>query len=142
MEKKGRARLSLATYFSDASPFYEDFQKLPVDGLVLDCIYGKNLLAQLNRSGSQKVLFLGVVDGRSSHLESPEEVLRILEPALSSFSGQEVYLTSSCGLEYLPHKKAFEKLQLLASLKESLYGTSKTKKNGHRSAAVSNDSRR
>ncbi len=118
---KGPAKLNLATYFGDVSALYEKFQGLPVDGLTLDFSYGaKRLLEVVEKTPSEKVLFLGVVDGRSTRLENLKELGSVYEKICARHKGKELYLTSSCGLEYLPRGRAFEKLALLVKLKEVL----------------------
>lgn len=118
--KKGKAKLILSTYFADAAPLYGKFQDLPVDALGFDCVYGPGLLEKIASEGSDKILSLGVVDGRSTRLERVEDLVKRLKRVLPSLKGGETHLTSSCGLEYLPRAKAFKKLALLKRLKESL----------------------
>jgi 5-methyltetrahydropteroyltriglutamate--homocysteine methyltransferase len=123
VEKKGRAKILLATYFADAAPFYGKLQDLPVDGLGLDCVYGPGLLEKVAKEGSNKVLSLGIVDGRSTGMEKVETLLKPLRRirlALNENGAKELHLTSSCGLEYLPRVRAFEKLSLLARLRDEL----------------------
>lgn len=119
-EKKGRTRILLATYFADAAPCYGKLQDLPVDGLGLDCIYGPGLLEMAARETTEKILSLGVVDGRSTRLEAIAGLVKPLRRLCLAREGRELHLTSSCGLEYLPRARAFDKLVLLARLKELL----------------------
>lgn len=118
-KKKGGSRIFLATYFADAAPFYPRLQDLPVEGLVLDCVEGPGIL-QRACQGSDKTLGLGILDGRSTRLEDPADLSRPLKRVLQSLKTEETYLTTSCGLEYLPRAKAFEKLSLLSRLKEMM----------------------
>ena len=126
VEKKGRSKILLATYFADAAPFYGKLQDLPVDGLGLDCVYGPGLLEKAAKEGSRKVLSLGLVDGRSTRLESIDQLLKPLKRVRLALDEngengeKEIHLTSSCGLEYLPRARAFEKMTLLARLKDAL----------------------
>lgn len=119
-EKKGRSKILLTTYFGDAAPFYERLQKLTIDGLGLDCLYGPDLLAKVAKEGSDKVLSLGLVDGRSTRLELVTELTRRLKPVRRTLGDREIHLTSSCGLDYLPRTVALEKLRLLVKLKERI----------------------
>lgn len=121
-KRKGKAKILLTTFFGDASPLYEKLQDLPTDGLGFDCIYSRNLLEKIVAEGSEKTLFLGVVDGRSTRLETMGEgdLVKKLRRVYGALAGRELALTSSCGLEYLPRARAFEKLTILTKLKEAI----------------------
>lgn len=119
-KKKGRALLCLQTYFADASPLYEKLQELPVDMLGLDLMYGPSLLDRIRTEGSHKILCLGLVDGRNTRLESPDEIAGTVEGLIPRLVAPEVHLSPSCGLEYLPRNRAFEKLKILKAVKERL----------------------
>ena len=114
---KGKAQIGLMTYFGDAKPLYAKLQKLPVDFLGLDCTYSPKLVDHIKKEGSDKDLSLGLLDGRNTKLEDPKEVGKILK-SLSSLKGKTVYLTTSCGLEYLPRNRALDKLKILKAIKD------------------------
>ena len=116
---KGTARLALYTYFGDATPIYESLQELPVEILGLDFTYAPQLSERIASVGSQKILGLGLIDGRNTRIETPEQVLSILEKVLPRLAGGIAYLNPSCGLEYLPRDKAVAKLKLMKELKDT-----------------------
>ncbi|MCI0407826.1 MAG: hypothetical protein L0191_04545, partial [Acidobacteria bacterium] len=120
--RKGSARLLLATYFGDAAPLYEILQGFPVDALGFDFTYSRGLGDLMARTGSDKAIAFGVIDGRNTRMQPTEEVLPILRAALPKVKGSPSYLTSSCGLEYLPRDKAQLKLKQIATLKSALAG--------------------
>lgn len=120
--KKGRAELALAIYFGNATPFYPALQDMPFDALILDFTYSPKLSEVVECEGSTKALGFGLLDGRNTRLEDQVEVTRQLERMLSHVKAECSYLTTSCGLEYLPRDRARLKLRHLASIKKSLLG--------------------
>jgi len=122
---KGEARLALYSYFGDAAPLYEDLQKLPVDILGLDFTYSPHLPEVIVVSGSEKVLGLGVIDGRNTRIETASEIFPVLMAVLSQRGVTECFLNPSCSLEYLPMKNAIAKLINLVNLKNSFMGRNK-----------------
>lgn len=119
---KGHAELALATYFGDAAPVYSALQALPFDALILDFTYSPKLPEVIETEGSTKVLGFGLLDGRNTRLEDQAAVTRQLERMLAKVKPEQNYLTTSCGLEYLPRDRAQLKLHHLASIKKSLLG--------------------
>lgn len=116
--KKGKAKLALYTYFGDAAPLYTRFQSLHgVDLLGLDFTYSPLLAGQIASEGSEKELGLGVIDGRNTRMETAEEVRRVLDRIAGKIS--QAHLGPSCGLEYLPRERAFEKLANMAKITRS-----------------------
>jgi 5-methyltetrahydropteroyltriglutamate--homocysteine methyltransferase len=119
---KGKARLVLATYFGDAAPLYALLQELPVDGLHLDFTYGRTLSRAIQERGSTKTLSLGLIDGRNTKLETFETVFPVLDAVLPRL-GNQAYLSSSCGLEYLPRDRARAKLGALRGLRDAYFSS-------------------
>ncbi|HEX3036736.1 MAG TPA: methylcobamide--CoM methyltransferase [Thermodesulfobacteriota bacterium] len=116
---KEDSKLALYTYSGDISPLYGKFQDLPVDVLGIDFTYGTNLVEIVSREGSEKPLGLGLIDGRNTKLESRKKIMNILDRVLPRIKGGISYLNPSCGLEYLPRDKAFEKLKNMSEIKKN-----------------------
>lgn len=116
---KENSKLALYIYFGDISPLYVKFQDLPVDVLGIDFTYGTNLVEIVSREGSEKPLGLGLIDGRNTKLESRKKIMNILDRVLPRIKGGISYLNPSCGLEYLPRDKAFEKLKNMSEIKKN-----------------------
>jgi 5-methyltetrahydropteroyltriglutamate--homocysteine methyltransferase len=114
--------LLLATYFGDAAPLYEGLQTFPVDALGFDFTYSRELGDLIARRGSDKAIAFGLIDGRNTRMDRVEEILPILQKALPKVKGAPSYLTSSCGLEYLPRDKAQLKLKRMAAVRAELGG--------------------
>jgi 5-methyltetrahydropteroyltriglutamate--homocysteine methyltransferase len=119
---KEPAKLGLALYFGDAAPFYTTLQDLPFDILILDFIYSPKLPDVIEAEGSVKQIGFGLLDGRNTRLEDQLTVKRQLERMLRHVKSECSYLTTSCGLEYLPRDRAQLKLKCLTSLKRSFLG--------------------
>ncbi len=120
--RERRPRLALHVYFRDAGPLYYRLQQLPVDILGVDFTYDPKFLAQVQTTGSSRPLALGLIDGRNTKLEKPENVARTLEKILPRLAGNECFLNPSCGLEYLPRDRAYAKLALLPKIRAALEG--------------------
>ncbi len=119
---KGCAELALATYFGDAATLYAALQALPFDAIILDFTYSPKLSQVIETDGSTKPLGFGLLDGRNTRLEDQASVARLLERMLTHVKPERNYLTTSCGLEYLPRDRARLKLSHLTSIKKSLLG--------------------
>ena len=115
--QKGKAKIWLTTYFGDVAPLYARLQELPVDVLGVDVTYSPTLLDLIRKEGSQKDLALGFLDGRNTKLENLKEVVHELKSLEKKVAQDKtVYVTTSCGLEYLPQDKAIKKLKLLEEI--------------------------
>ena len=120
--QKSRAELALALYFGDAAPLYAKLQDLTFDTLILDFTYSSRLPQVIESEGSIKQLGFGLSDGRNTRLEDQTALLHQLEAMLRRVTPGHAYLTTSCGLEYLPRDRARLKLRQLTSLKRSFLG--------------------
>jgi len=119
---KDDAEVGLATYFGDAAPVYAQLQQLPVDVLILDFTYSENLVQVIEMNGSTKSLGLGLIDGRNTKLENKNLIARQVERISRRLTVEQCYLTTSCGLEYLPRDRALLKLRHLTSIKNLVQG--------------------
>lgn len=116
------AELALALYFGDASPLFPALLGWPADLLLFDFTYSPKLPAIIAAQACGKQLGFGMLDGRNTRLEDRATVLRQLASMLRNCQAPRAYLTTSCGLEYLPRDRARAKLQHLASLKREFAG--------------------
>jgi 5-methyltetrahydropteroyltriglutamate--homocysteine methyltransferase len=115
---KRDSKLALYTYFGDASSLYDKFQSLPFDIIGIDFTYSKNMIDIILKESSEKPLGLGLIDGRNTKLESRREIIRILQQILPCIKSEVSYLNPSCGLEYLPRDRAFEKIKNMSEIKK------------------------
>lgn len=115
--EKGRSHLALYTYFGDVAPLYEKMLELPVDAIGLDFTYSPKLPLMIKELGCDMDIGLGLIDGRNTRLERPEEILKKLQEMLPELKGETIYINPSCGLgDYLPREIAFKKLQLVVTV--------------------------
>jgi 5-methyltetrahydropteroyltriglutamate--homocysteine methyltransferase len=121
-ERKGPATLLLTTYFGDAAPLYEALQGFPVEALGFDFTYSGQLGDLIACAGSDKPIAFGVIDARNTRMQPVETILPVLQRALRTVKGSRSYLTTSCGLEYLPRQKAQRKLQQAVAVAAELAG--------------------
>ncbi len=101
-EVGGRPRLVVSTFFGRVGAALDTLVDLPVEGIGLDfCAGPQNLAALVERGGpGDKVLFAGVVDGRSvwaNDLDATLGLLRDLERL-----ADEIVVSTSCSLLHVP----------------------------------------
>jgi len=90
--------------------------------LSLDFTYNPEFADYVAATGSEKALGLGLVDARNTRLEVAAGVARQAERILAKVKGEACYLTTSCGLEFLPRDRARAKLGLLQQICGHLKG--------------------
>jgi 5-methyltetrahydropteroyltriglutamate--homocysteine methyltransferase len=120
--RRGPAQLVLVVQFGDPSLIYDRLQTLPADILGLDFTYNSHFVETLAARGAGRVLALGLVDGRNTKLEDVPIVARHLEQIARGTGASRAFLTTSCGLEYLPRDRARLKLKHLEIIKREFLG--------------------
>ena len=129
---EGGTKVLLQTYFGDVRDCYAELLSLPVEGIGLDFVEGKQTAQFIAKYGfpEDKILFAGVVNGKNvwrCRYAAVLEQVRSLRQCV-----REIILSTSCSLlhvpytvanepqlpaEVLPHLSfAYEKLQELAEL--------------------------
>ena len=117
--KASRVKLLLATYFGQLDTNLYLAANLPVAGLHVDAINGRNdVQPLLNILPGNKVLSLGVVDGRNIWKTDLSAVLDWVEPIAQSL-GDRLWIAPSCSLLHVPVDLASER-QLDADVKSWL----------------------
>ena len=117
--KASRVKLLLATYFGQLDTNLYLAANLPVAALHVDAINGRNdVQPLLNILPGNKVLSLGVVDGRNIWKTDLNAVLDWLEPIAQSL-GDRLWIAPSCSLLHVPVDLASEQ-QLDADVKSWL----------------------
>ncbi len=119
---KGDSQLCLALYFGDPAPLYEDFQNLPTDILAFDFTYNESLGEMIGKLGSEKDLALGLINARNTKIEKTDDVLTKIREITINLDCEKIYLQPSCGVEFLPRNKAFEKLKKISEIAEKAEG--------------------
>ena len=107
--KACRVKLLVATYFGQLQENMYLAANLPVAGLHVDAINGRDdVLPLLNMLPSHKVLSLGVINGRNIWKTDLNAVLDWLEP-LRDRLGERLWIAPSCSLLHVPVDLASEK---------------------------------
>jgi len=120
---KGKSRLAIALYFGSPLPVVDALKDLPFDVWHIDLTLNRpETLAKLASAPKTVAVGLGVLDGRSSLLESADAVAASINGWLAERTGAVHYLSASCGLEFLPRKAASAKLQRLSDIRRQLTG--------------------
>ncbi len=100
--KGAPVNLLLATYFGELQEQRYLAANLPVAGLHLDAIRGRDdLVPLLNLLPANKVLSLGVIDGRNIWKTDMNAVLDWLEPIHAQL-GDRLWIAPSCSLLHVP----------------------------------------
>ncbi|MCK9511817.1 MAG: 5-methyltetrahydropteroyltriglutamate--homocysteine S-methyltransferase [Pigmentiphaga sp.] len=106
--KDCRVKLLLASYFGELQENRELAASLPVAGLHIDAINGRDDVAPLvDALESQQVLSLGVIDGRNIWKTDLNALLDWLEP-IAQRLGDRLWLAPSCSLLHVPVDLASE----------------------------------
>ncbi|MEY2151915.1 5-methyltetrahydropteroyltriglutamate--homocysteine S-methyltransferase [Rhodanobacter sp. 115] len=93
----------LATYFGALDDNLALATELPVDGLHIDLARAPEQLdAVLAALPAERVLSVGVVDGRNIWRSSPRKVLPLLHKALDKLGRDRLWLAPSCSLLHVP----------------------------------------
>lgn len=109
-EKVPAAQIMLQTYFEGLSA-YEELSQLPVAGIGLDFVHGtKENMSSLRNFGfpADKVLGIGIVNGRDIWRANLAEKTTATEAILSLSGATHVWIQSSCSLQHAPVTKATE----------------------------------
>ncbi|HDR0627531.1 5-methyltetrahydropteroyltriglutamate--homocysteine S-methyltransferase [Pasteurella multocida] len=116
LKEKVKAKLLLATYFGSVAEHAPLLKGLPVDGLHIDLVRAPAQLAAFE--DYNKVLSIGVIDGRNIWRANLNQVLDVVEPLKAKF-GENLWIAPSCSLLHTPYDLEVE-TQLKAN-KPELY---------------------
>ncbi|MCZ2126578.1 MAG: 5-methyltetrahydropteroyltriglutamate--homocysteine S-methyltransferase [Anaerolineales bacterium] len=104
-----RPRLMLTSYFAGLAENLNLAANLPVDGLHVDLVRAPqqldDVLAQLP---AEKILSLGVVDGRNVWRADLDAALAKVQKALSALGAERAQIAPSCSLMFSPHDVELE----------------------------------
>jgi 5-methyltetrahydropteroyltriglutamate--homocysteine methyltransferase len=91
------------------------FYDLPIDQFVLDFANRDMVdIAALKDLPKDKEVAIGVIDVRTSMVETPEEVAERIRKVIAVVPPERVYLTTDCGIKPLSRMVARMKLKALA----------------------------
>ena len=110
------AKLLLATYFGSVAEHADLLKALPVAGLHIDLVRAPEQVYEF--VDYDKILSVGVIDGRNIWRANLNQVLDVVEP-LKAKLGERLWIAPSCSLLHTPYDLAVE-TQLQAN-KPELY---------------------
>ena len=113
---KVNAKILLSTYFGSVAEHASLLKSLPVDGLHIDLVRAPEQLAAF--ADYDKVLSVGIIDGRNIWRADLDKVLAVLEP-LKAKLGDRLWISSSCSLLHTPYDLSVE--EKLKANKPDLY---------------------
>ncbi len=99
------------TWFGGAGSILPRLLDLPVGVIGLDFVSGPDNWTAIKGSRFEKKLGFGIVDGRNTRLESPQQIADAVRRISEIVPPERLYVNPSCGLEYVPREVAFEKLR-------------------------------
>jgi len=117
----------LQTFFGNFSKILPEALEFPVDHLGIDL--HETRVETLKKYKFDKGVALGLIDARSSLVEKPNELAKLAKQIVKAIypsNLEEVFVCINCDLEFLPWKRAKEKIRALGmlakQLEEELYG--------------------
>ncbi|MGE9553199.1 5-methyltetrahydropteroyltriglutamate--homocysteine S-methyltransferase [Erwinia amylovora] len=98
---QGKTKLLLTTYFDSAGTNIDTIRALPVQGLHVDLVHGKDDIATLNaRLPADWLLSVGVINGRNVWRADLSSWFERLQPLVGK--RQQLWIGSSCSLLHSP----------------------------------------
>ena len=98
---EGQTKLLLTTYFESAGTNLDTIRALPVQGLHVDLVYGKDDIAELNsKIPADWLLSVGVINGRNVWRADLSSWFTRLQPLVGK--RQQLWIGSSCSLLHSP----------------------------------------
>lgn len=106
-----RAKFALYLYFGSIKKLVPHLFELPVDLIGVDVVSKKENLDLLLNSGGKKEIGLGCVDARNTMMEKQSDLIALFKKAAKKIPADKIWVSPSCGLEFLPHAEAQKKLK-------------------------------
>lgn len=106
-------RTILFLYFGSIKPLVPELFDFPVDIIGVDVVSHPENLNLLLLAPEARGLVCGCLDGRNIKLETDAELFGLFTKLSQLNSNRELFISPSCGLEFLPHRQAQMKLNRL-----------------------------
>jgi len=105
----GNTKIVLATYFEGLTSNLDTAVNLPVSALHIDLRRAPDQLdAVLSKLPADKILSLGVIDGRNIWKNNLSESLTVVEKAVAKLGNDRVWIAPSCSMIHTPNDLALE----------------------------------
>jgi len=95
-------KIMLASYFGALGPNRETAFALPIAGLHLDLVRAPEQLNDVEKLPKDRVISLGVIDGRNVWRADLTRILDRIEPVVAKLGKQRVQIAPSCSLLHVP----------------------------------------
>ncbi len=113
-----KAKTFLYLYFGKIRNLIPRLLDFDVNGIGIDVVSMPENLNILLGSSFDKELILGCLDARNTKVEEEKDILKIFERTTQKISSERIYISPSCGLEFLPHEAALAKLKRMVQAVE------------------------
>ncbi|PIT12689.1 5-methyltetrahydropteroyltriglutamate--homocysteine S-methyltransferase [Snodgrassella alvi] len=101
-------RIIIGTYFGSVAEHLNLLKSLPVNGVHIDCVRAPEQLAEFaNAWPENKVLSVGLIDGRNVWRANLREVIDLLAPIATQL-GNNLWIAPSCSLLHSPQDLSVE----------------------------------
>ena len=108
-------------FFGKYTDMIPAFKKLKIDEIHLEhCSLHYTMLDVFKEWDFKGKISLGVIDQRIDTIESAEDIIKSIEPALKYFSKNKIMLTSECGFGHVPIDIVRAKVKKLVSVAKKL----------------------
>ena len=105
----GNADIYVATYFEQSTEATSVLVHTPIKGLFLDFVYGKENLQSLELiKKHDKVLGVGLIDGRNIWINDIQNSLKVLEEISKTISKDKLIISTSSSLLHVPVTLKYE----------------------------------
>lgn len=106
----------LFLYFGSIKTLAPELFDLPVDVIGVDLVSKPENLDILLSVDTKKEVVLGCLDARNTKMEDEKEILKLIDKVSRKIPPDKIYISPSCGLEFLPHENTLKKIKLLSSI--------------------------
>ena len=106
----------LFLYFGSIRNLTSGLFDMPVDIIGIDLVSKPENLDVILKADVKKEVILGCLDARNTKIEDEKEILQLIDKVSRKISPDKIYISPSCGLEFLPHENALKKIKLLSSI--------------------------
>jgi 5-methyltetrahydropteroyltriglutamate--homocysteine methyltransferase len=113
----------LQTYFGDVAGHGPAFFDLPFDVFGLDLVSSAANDEVVAGFPSDRVLSAGIVDARNTRREEVAALAGRVERLLEATGPDRLWISPSCGLEFLPREAAQAKCRILNETRQAVEGT-------------------
>ncbi|OGC84617.1 MAG: hypothetical protein A2W07_05910, partial [candidate division Zixibacteria bacterium RBG_16_43_9] len=111
-----KAKSILFSYFGSIKNLTPELLNLAVDIIGIDLVSKPENLDALLEADVKKEVILGCLDARNTKMEDEKEIFKLIEKVAKKIPPEKIYVSPSCGLEFLPHENALKKIKLLSSI--------------------------